>query len=350
MKKILSIAKFFCKLKLKYSLPSKIEFLVLDNVSNEKLNNVINNNSKLILPIRFYKETKELYINHKIIRYFLKFYILNRQKIFTAYLASVIKYINPKVAITFIDNSLKFSDLAKILHKEYPFIAVQQCARYDFARHKYEFRKKLRKENLLKKVFIPNFLCFGQHEIDDYKKHKLKVGKFFKVGSLSLANSFFYFKKKNIKINKNKYDICLPSDDGLGLYGTYKKKNIEENYFLTTKYTIKYCMKFNKKFIFAWKRDNKEYFKREYNGYKKHLSDKEFQFLLKNSIYKNPKKKTSYRTILQSNVVVGVATTMLREKLASRGKILSCNFTDLNVYNFPVDSFFTLNKNNYKLF
>ena len=350
MKKILSIAKFFCKLKLKYSLPSKIEFLVLDNVSSEKLNYVIDNNSKFILPIRFFSETKELYVNRQIIGYFLNFYILNGQKFFTAYLASVIKYINPKVAITFIDNSFKFSDLAKILHKDYPFIAVQQSSRYDFARHKYELKRKLRKENLLKNFFIPNLLCFGQHEIDDYKKYKLNIGKFFKVGSLSLANAFFYFKKKNIKIKKNKYDICIASDDGIGLDKTYKKKNIEEKYFLMTKYVIKYCMKFNKSFIFAWRREKKEPFKQEYNAYKKHLSKKEFQFLLNNSIYRNSKKKTTYKAVLQSNVVVGVATTLLREKLATRGKILSCNFTNLNIYNFPINGFFTLNKDNYKLF
>ena len=41
---------------------------------------------------------------------------------------------------------------------------------------------------------------------------------------------------------------------------------------------------------------------------------------------------------------------MLREKLASGGKILSCNFTNLNVYDFPINNFFSMKKNNYSLF
>tara|TARA_X000001036_G_C20467704_1_gene720205 strand:+ start:45 stop:530 length:486 start_codon:yes stop_codon:yes gene_type:complete len=109
-------------------------------------------------------------------------------------------------------------------------------------------------------------------------------------------------------------------------------------------------MKFKKKFVFAWKRELKEYIDKEYSYYKKHLSESEFKYLLKNSVYRSRKKFSSYRAILESNVVVGVATTMLREKLASGGKILSCNFTNLNVYDFPINNFFSMKKNNYSLF
>ena len=163
MKKILFTIKFFLKLRINFNLKSNPDYLILDDVGSEKLNNILNN-SRLILPIRFFDNTKVIFINYEIIKYFFQYYFLKKQKPFTSYLLSTIKFINPKVVVTFIDNSLKFGDLAKILHKKYPFIAVQQCARYDFKRHRYEYRKKIRKENLLKKFFIPNLLCFGKYE------------------------------------------------------------------------------------------------------------------------------------------------------------------------------------------
>ena len=38
------------------------------------------------------------------------------------------------------------------------------------------------------KFYIPYFLCFGQHEINEYKKNNIKVKNFFKVGSLRTSN------------------------------------------------------------------------------------------------------------------------------------------------------------------
>jgi hypothetical protein len=38
----------------------------------------------------------------------------------------------------------------------------------------------------------------------------------------------------------------------------------------------------------------------------------------------------------ESEVVVGTVSTMLRENLAMSGKILSCNLTPTNIYDFPI--------------
>ena len=40
--------------------------------------------------------------------------------------------------------------------------------------------------------------------------------------------------------------------------------------------------------------------------------------------------------MLQSKIVVGTASTLLRENLAIGGKILSCNLSPTNIYDFPI--------------
>ena len=49
------------------------------------------------------------------------------------------------------------------------------------------------------KFHIPNFLCFGENEIKDYKKNKQLIKKFTKVGSLRISN---YLNSKKIKRRK----------------------------------------------------------------------------------------------------------------------------------------------------
>jgi len=105
MKKILFTIKFFLKLRINFNLKSNPDYLILDDVGSEKLNNILNN-SRLILPIRFFDNTKVIFINYEIIKYFFQYYFLKKQKPFTSYLLSTIKFINPKVVVTFIDNSL----------------------------------------------------------------------------------------------------------------------------------------------------------------------------------------------------------------------------------------------------
>ena len=78
--------------------------------------------------------------------------------------------------------------------------------------------------------------------------------------------------------------------------------------------------------------------------YRKQLTANEFNYLLNNSIHKTD-QFSSYKTLIESKVVIGVSTTMLREKLSLfKGKILTCNYTNLPLFNFPKDGIFVLKK------
>ena len=54
--------------------------------------------------------------------------------------------------------------------------------------------------------------------------------------------------------------------------------------------------------------------------------------------------------MLQSNIVISNYTTMLREKLAMGGKILSCNLTPSDMYDFPVGGLCFIKNCSYKEF
>ena len=139
--------------------------------------------------------------------------------------------VNPKIILTTIDNSFKFHELAKILNKEgKTCIAVQNAARYDFQRNELLFKKKLSSTNDNKKFFIPHYYCFGEREVKDCKKFKIKVLKFHKFGSLRLSNYLHYIKTKKIKINNNKYDIALISEGSGSRNKLWNQKGIDEGF------------------------------------------------------------------------------------------------------------------------
>ena len=58
--------------------------------------------------------------------------------------------------------------------------------------------------------------------------------------------------------------------------------------------------------------------------------------ILNNSLEKT-NQYSPYKAILQSRVAVGNGSTMLREKLSVGEKILSCNLTPTNIFNFPIE-------------
>ena len=74
------------------------------------------------------------------------------------------------------------------------------------------------------------------------------------------------------------------------------------------------------------------------------------RLILKNILEKDRDNYSSYRAVLNSEVVVSLRSTLLRDKLSIGGKILSCNLTKIDRYNFPVNGICTLNNCSYEEF
>ena len=334
MKRYLSILRLFLKAKLVFENPQKHELVIFDDESIRDFKNFLYHYNFFVLQSRI-ENINKIYFSFKILKYFFRHYNGN---IMTAYLISLLEIIQPKIVLTFIDNSFKFFDLARVLDKKINFVAVQNAARHDLIEHKHLYKKNIIKSDLTKNFYIPNFLCFGQFEIDCYKHYGIKVKNFFKVGSLRLANFFYHIKKNKIKLKKFSYDICLIGEKGPGFVDE-NFKNIEKGFANMLKFAIKFCIKHNMKLICAPKSDKKispKAYNKEINFFKKYLTNNEFDFFISNSLEKKGDIYASYAAMFQSKVVVATGSTLLRENLAIGGKILSCNLLPTNIYDFPV--------------
>ena len=344
------IFNFLINLKIRFKLPKNSDLIIFDNVSlNDLEQNLLKDLSYFVLKTR-HDEIKEIYFSLELFINFAKNFELFFKKNISLqdiYFLSLIEVLNPKIVFTIIDNSYQFSTIAQnIKNKKIKFIALQGAMRHVWQLQNYMFKKKLIKNDLNKKFNIPYYLCFSQFEKNQSKSLGLNIGKFKLVGSLRLAN--FLLEIKNFKIKKN-YDICLISDHGAWLDYFDKKQldiidQVQNGYIKLIKWTINHCKKKGLKFIFAFKRkENTPSFYEEINFYKKELNDSEYNFLISNASYNNEKKKfNSYYSAFQSELTIAKTSTLLREIFVCNNKILACNLTGSDLFDYPVDGICTL--------
>ena len=146
--KILFFAKF------SFSIPKNREIIVFDDTSIEQLKPIIKNFNYFILETRF-ENLKNIYITKKII---CSTFQNVKIGFFNSYLLSLIEQVNPQLVITFIDNSHKFSNFAKIKKDDHKFVAIQNGARYE---HKIaNLLKKKKNKCRVRKILYSLFFLF----------------------------------------------------------------------------------------------------------------------------------------------------------------------------------------------
>ena len=80
------------------------------------------------------------------------------------------------------------------------------------------------------------------------------------------------------------------------------------------------------------------------------MSKEEFDYFKKNFLEKKTDDFSSYRAVLNNKVVVGVSSTLLKDKLGIGGKILACNLTKQNVLDFPINGICSIHSCSYEEF
>ena len=331
-------------------IPNK-EIVVFDGASYNDLKFLLDGYKYCIIQNRP-ERINEISLSLKLIANIVKnFFLLLGTKNFSLpilYYYTILKLIKPRIVLTSIDNSLQFYHLARLLEKHFIFMAIQNANRFDYEENDYQFKKKIEKKNYNLDIFIPNFFCFGDEEEKLSKYYNLKIKKFYKYGSIRVANYLHHINKKKINLRNDLFDICLISEPAIGQNFKFQKQSIEDGFANLAKYTIKFSQENNLKFIFASKRMKGTInFEEEISFYKKYLNKKEISYLLSNF---NEKKDlySSYRAMFQSKVAVACQSTLLRDKIGLNQKILSCNLTNFKMYNFPIEGICTINSCNYK--
>jgi len=354
------------KIKIKFNKIQNSKILIFDGTSIQDLEFLLEKYEYAVLENRL-RRIKEVNLSLKTSFELIKnlfSLILERKKISLSnlYLYTIIKLVKPKVIITGIDNSLQFHQLAKLLHEKIVFFAIQNANRVDYLNNEYNIKNSLSNIDYNSQIFIPNLICFGDAEEKLAKKLNLNIKKFLKYGSIRTANFFYYINKEKKNLLKNLYDVCLISEPVDNFNEKYKKKGIEEGLGNLARYKIKFAIEKNLKFTFASKytkyKENNMHNK-EIEFYKKHLNQKEFNYLIKNlneekhlikNLHKKKHRYSSYLAIFQSKVVIGCQSTLLRDKIGLREKILSSNLTDYENFNFPIDGICTINNCSYDQF
>lgn len=346
MKYLIFIIKFFFRLKIIFKDPENYDLVIFDDTSINELGAILKNRKYFILQNRV-DRIEKIYISYNIIRNFIKNY---KNKISTAYFLSLLDIIRPKVVFTFIDNSFKFSEIARLKKHKIKFIALQNGARYEHKEYGYLYKNRIIKYNHSKNFFIPYLLCYGKYEIDDFKKYNIKVNDFFVVGSLRVSNFLLNKKKKNNVI----FDICLISDVYAWdrVFDCYNS-SLEKGIIILVKFVIRFCIQYNLKLTLALRSYKEDIynFNKEISFYKKFLTQLEYSFLSKSFFYREEKNRFGiYELMRSSKVVVGSISTTLRENLSMNGKSLACNFTSIDIFNFPIKGLCFIKSCNYKFF
>lgn len=331
------------KIKIRFNLPKKKELVVFDNTSFHDLENILKKRDYFVLKVRI-NQIDKIFLNVQIIKNIfrnLQIYKLKNIKtkniLWSSYLISLISLLKPKLVISHIDNSRKFSEISKILNENIKFMTIQNAARYDLI---------IEKENSSKvdEFYIQNFCCFGDYEIELYKLLNIKVDNFIKIGSIRKSNFFDYVKRKKILLNKNLYNVGIMLEAPLAVPNV---KNNTDHFAMTLKYSIKYSIEKNLKPIFIGKFEN---VKKHLDFFKDYLDKSETEIIEKNFITRDNAVFSSYMACFQSEVLIGVASTLLREKISSGEKILCCNFSGSDIWDFPIQGLCFTKEKNYELF
>jgi surface carbohydrate biosynthesis protein len=271
---------------------------------------------------------EEININPLFLLRFLFTYLTNNISISEAYYLDLARCYSPKVILTHIDNDLNFAFLSEF-YKNPKYYAIQNGFRC--------------KEQLKRLKNMPTFFCYGQREVDLYKKCGISVEKYVPIGS----SKFSYYRENIVDIStEKKYDLCLVSQYRNG------KINLDDPIWSTIRRMFEYLNRFISDTGYSLSialtpkgQDDKE--EREY-----FLS----LFEERADLVGNDKKFTSYVACDDAHVVVSFHSTLAFEFFGAGKKTLFCAGLGgselLKEYNFdnPSSDLMIVNEQSYNEF
>ena len=238
IKLIISILKF--NTRLDFNKPLHKDILLYDNISSF-LSVYLKENSFEILYTR--SEKLNLYILFK------SFFLFKSEKFSTKYILTFIKYLNPKIIITFNHNKISFYKIKRHFSK-IKIISIQNGITSFSSNRSFELNIRDNKEKLLNM----NLECDYFFVIN--KRSEIMFSKFIKanyIRSGSFKSNMCIINKLN-KFNKNINYISQYSDDKSNLKNNFNK--IEE---IVVRNLVNFCEKFNIKCqIYLRRGDKKE--------------------------------------------------------------------------------------------
>jgi surface carbohydrate biosynthesis protein len=197
---------------------------------------------------------------------------------------------------------------------------------------------------LPKDIFHSNLFCLGKCCADQYTKYGAHVLNMYPVGSLQ--DSYFRDLSRR-KPNKSTFDICLvvmPFHDEP--YDTTEFGDSRQSYELFLSYLKMFSERNNVKISAASKfLENTRGSEIELKRLQRYLGNHFTYFPLKNQV-----PSSTYFVTDEAKVVIGVASTILKECLGRRKKVLQVNYSELPHHDFPFEGIWLLKESGYPTF
>jgi len=314
--------------------PKRTKILIYDYAGSEILiETILQAQDYSVFPARleyFYGSPNIL------IRIVGKFFSLNFQSlreirggIYKAYVLSCIEYIQPEIVITFIDNDFTFQWLSNNYHNA-EFFAIQNGVRIKSC---LTIRDST---GIIRKISMPHFLCFGQNDVDNYRKFGHEIHDPICLGSLKGG----YYKHMTKEItSQNIFDICIISQNTSPIDGLLHEDWVKNEQVILEMMT-KYLQNNNKRVAVALRTS----------------TDEEYDFFLNlfgnkiTIVRPDETGYSTYKTMDISEVIVTNHSTAGFEAFGWGKKVMFCNFTGNEIYDIFNRDLFLVRQMDYNLF
>ena len=349
LRKPMLLINFFKKSNIILSNPKKFRYVIFDDESLGTVDKILPKKKFFVLTTRF-QNFKEVYISKEIIFYIIKNFFKNSLKI--NYFCSLIKMIKPQKIVTIIDNSSDFYFVyERFKNSNILFYAIQNAYRNNI---------------YLKQIFshtnyFGNYFCFGNYELNCIKDNQAvkKISNVKPIGSLrtEIAKEYLLKNKKNEL--KKIYDICLISEASYEITSSGAPDidyhvDAHKAQIKLLQFLLLFCKKNKKKLLFLGRASsvlkNREDSKKEeilYYKYKNKNKNFDIKFFDKT-------KFENIKHLFQSEVVVGIGSTLVRESFGLKKKVLACDWLRKSNYfgtnYFPSDGIIKLKSQKYSDF
>jgi len=288
-------------------LPSKKLLLIYDRLSERHLSNYFNSNSYEILDIR--KES----LNIPIFIISLIKFLSNNNSISQTYCIEYIRFVNPRVVITLIDNNTNFWTY-KEFFKNIKFVFVQNGVRGITGD---VFDSLINCKDHKKKYFVDHMFVFGETTERLYKKYI--DGKIHNIGS--------FVNNMNHPVGVIKRDVVyILQFKVIGRHDSYRFKTVtgrkitwDDCYSYNDtiiKYLRTYCEKNNMTFSILGRSKLPSEQAEEKNYINEIIPEDSYEYIPSN------KKYTSYDELLMSKITVALESTLGYEMLARRRRVI----------------------------
>lgn len=336
MKKVGSRVLRLMKMKKSFRPPQKAKILVFDAASLHYLEPLFNGE-----PFEVFYTRGEIINLSPIILYKCLLYTVSGETTKYSYFLAYIDQVSPAIIITYIDNNPFFQEVdSKNREKGRKFIAIANGTRKLSGRSVQLKMAGLNPKN----IFHSNLFCHGQCCADEYVNHGAQVENLYPVGSL--PDSYFRALPRR-KLEKPTFDICL-------IVTPFFDIPYESTWNLNGRQSCELCLSYLR--VFSERNDVKisatSRYAADTEGSESEL--KWLQRFLGNCFTYFPQKNevpsSSYVVSDDAEVVIGHASTLLKECFGRGKKVLQINYSDEPFHDFPFDGIWLLKKSGYPIF